>query len=39
LRDKRYDCVVHLVTVADGFDTIYNNDNNEARYEDAPTAR
>lgn len=33
LRDTRYDCVIHLVTVANGAESYYTNDNNVARYE------
>lgn len=38
LRDKRYDVVVHLVTAADGAEKFYTLENNQARYEDVPTA-
>lgn len=32
IRDKRYDCVIHLVTAADGAEDSYNK-NNEVRHE------
>lgn len=38
LRDKRYDAVIHMVTAADGAPEFYTLENNQARYEDAPTA-
>jgi len=38
LRDKRYDAVIHLVTAADGAEKYYTLANNQARYEDVPTA-
>ena len=33
LRDNRYDAVMHMVTAADGAETFYAGENNEARYE------
>lgn len=33
LRDRRYEAVVHLVSAADGAESHYHSDNNEARYE------
>jgi hypothetical protein len=38
LRDRRYDAVIHLVTAADGAESFYTLENNQARYEDAKTA-
>lgn len=39
VRDARYDCVVHLVTAADGAAEFYSTANNAARHEDADEAR
>ncbi|MBI2024540.1 MAG: AAA family ATPase [Candidatus Harrisonbacteria bacterium] len=36
LRDKRYDAVIHLATVADGKPELYTLENNPARYEKTP---
>ena len=38
LIDKRYDAVIHMVTAAEGAEEFYNL-SNEARYEDAESAR
>lgn len=38
LRDKRYDCVIHLVSAADGAVEHYGNSNNPARLEGAEAA-
>lgn len=39
VRDARYDCVVHLVTAADGAAEFYSTANNAARHEDVDEAR
>ena len=39
LRDERYDCVVHLVTAANGADTFYTLEGHAARSETAAYAR
>lgn len=38
LREKRYDCVIHLSTAADGADKFYQIENNNARIEGIKTA-
>jgi hypothetical protein len=39
LRDHRYDCVVHMVSAANGAETFYNKDTNSVRSEDVLMAR
>ncbi|KAI9136438.1 AAA domain-containing protein [Paraphysoderma sedebokerense] len=39
IRDNRYDCVVHLVTAADGAEAFYQNENNNIRSEGIELAR
>lgn len=39
LRDQRYNCVLHLVTAADGAEQFYNNETNITRTETAKHAR
>ncbi|UTX42889.1 thymidylate kinase [Encephalitozoon hellem] len=38
VRDKRYDCVIHLVSAAEGAPLYYGRDNNSARSEDISKA-
>lgn len=39
IRDGRYDCVIHLMTAAEGAEKFYGNDTNLARLETAEEAR
>jgi len=39
LRDERYDCVVHMVTAADGADVFYTTEGHAARSESADYAK
>ena len=39
MRDNRYDGILHLVTAADGAEDFYENQTNEARYENIEQAK
>lgn len=40
IRDNRYDCVIHMVTAADGAESFYQTEvNGEARYESVDEAK
>lgn len=39
LRDRRYECVIHMETAANGAVKFYTGENNEARYESIEEAR
>jgi hypothetical protein len=39
LKDNRYEGVVHLVTAADGAEEFFENDSNEARYDNLETSK
>jgi hypothetical protein len=39
LRDRRYECVIHMETAANGAEKFYTGENNEARYESVEEAK